>query len=291
MQAIWIADKVYQFPQKWEEVPRKNLPKLIELVYLKGDAGTSYHEILRIVMRKTDKGWAKFCNKYFGMHLVKRVREANALVLHDAFRALTWMYSEAMDVKPFDYISLGGNDTYILPDPDFYALSFGELSDAYVHTQAYVKQLIPGEERLNLLVATLCRPAQKGNYSNDPNWNGDSREPYNEFVAKERAKIFETECDPVMKTEVLIYFAACLNNLFESYDIFSDDENSVGEDYPGQGLFKNQHLLAQKGIYTGLNGVKQANVHEVLLFLQEHKADIMEQIEREKTRNDKLNND
>lgn len=289
MKAIWIADKVYQFPEKWEEVTKKDLPKLIELVYLKGDAGESFHEILKIVMRKTDRSWAKFCSKYFGKQLVARVREANALVLHDAFRALSWMYSEAMDVKPFDYLFFEG-ENYYLPDPDFYALSFGELSDAYVHTQAYVKQLIPGDERLNLLVATVCRPLQTGNYANDPNWNGDHREQYNEFVAKERAKKL-AKLSIVEKTEVLIYFAACLNKLFESYDIFSDDENSGGEDYPGQGLFKNQHLLAQKGIYTGLNGVKQANVHEVLLFLQEHKADIMEQIEREKTRNDNLNND
>jgi hypothetical protein len=279
MQIIEIEGKAYNFPTCWDDLKKKDIPDMIELVFLRGETGQTYHELLRIAMGATSLQYAQFCKRHFSKTLPEKVREANGVVLHELFMQLAWVYEQPMNILPFE--SYNHNYTeYILPDPDFYAITFAELSDAYIHMQAYVKQVIAGDERLNLLVATLCRPKRQGEMT--PDWNGDHREPYNEFISKERSKEVAKWPD-VIKVAVLIYYAACLQKMLGGYDIGGDSSGGE-EDYIGQGFIKNQHLLAN-GIYGTLDNVKKANAHEVLLALHENKKDAIEARKRQKDDN------
>ena len=272
---IVFEGKEINLPTKWSEVPVEKVPALIDLVYLTKESGESLHQILMICLGYTPMQYGKMIRKHFGKHLTEVQRVANAEVLHDLFSVLRWLYTEPMDQMPFNEYKFEGK-RWILPEPDLYAVTFGEITDAYVHMHAFVKQLIPGEERLNLLVATVCRPERTGKLPD--NWDGDSRETYNEFVTKKYSEKVASWPSNI-KIQVLIYFSACLQKMLGSYDISGTDD--VPEEYPGQGFVKNQHLLAQK-IYPGLPAVKVANAHEVLLFLQENKADLNERRKTEK---------
>jgi len=167
-------------------------------------------------------------------------------------------------------------------------MTYGELTDAYVHFMVFLRQIVPGDEHLNLLVATVCRPLRQGMYTADTTWNGDHREPYNEYIAKQRTASVN-EVDYAQRMAILLYFAANLKAIMNRYAVFASEAeaDTVAEDYPGQSMLKNQHLLAEKHIFGGVLQTKEANAHEVMLFLEENRKDLLARIEREKKNNER----
>jgi hypothetical protein len=189
------------------------------------------------------------------------------------------MWLKPVDKQPFAELMIDGH-AYLLPEPEFMSLSYGELTDLYIHLQAFIEQIIPGDERLNYLVATACRPRRRRGYTMDASWNGDHREDYNEFIARERVKLI-ARVDYRQRMMVMLYVATHIKNIMARYALFSADTGtSKREDteaYAGQGFIKNQHLLAEKGIFGNLKQTQQANAHEVMLFLEEHHNDLLKQ--------------
>ncbi|GAB3990403.1 hypothetical protein GCM10028807_17490 [Spirosoma daeguense] len=278
MLTIEFAGKSYQLPERWSEVKPDVLPQLLQRVYLAPGGADSYHETLQLALNIKPKAWQKLMYKHFGKHVGKKTRQANAIVLHTLWHQLRWMQTEPIHQQPFKSLDIG--QPWLLPDADFLAMSYGELTDAYIHFLVYIRQLVAGDKHLDLLVATLCRPERPGDYQNAPGWNGDHREPYNEYVAKERAKSLE-HLEPGYKMAVLLFFAGNMQRLMDKYEVFGKGE-SDGEPelYPGQSLTKNSHLLASKGIFGTLDQTKAANVHEVFLYLEEHRKDLIAEAER-----------
>jgi hypothetical protein len=191
------------------------------------------------------------------------------------------MWTEEMTTRPFDTVKVG-TEEWVLFEENLTSMSFGELSDAYIHLLAFTKQLIEGDERLHHLIATICRPRKEGDYILDTHWNGDHRIPYNAHAVKEMSKKVALLPEGT-KVAIMVYFAGSVKQLFEQYDLMETGVESVGEDdYPGQGLIKNQHLLAERGIFGNLDQTKQANIHDVFLFLEEHRKDMKAQAEIQK---------
>lgn len=280
MRTIHLDNTAYQLPERWADVPPERLAQLLQLVYFTPATGESYLEIIRLALNEKPRVWKLLMRKHFGPQIGKRARTANAIVLRDLYRLLGWMESEPIHERPFGSISVKGVD-YLLPETGFLTMSFGELTDAYIHFLAYIRQLVPGNERLNLLVATLCRPPAPGNRPAD--WNGDERELYNEYISRERAALVN-ELAEADKLAVLLFFAGNMKTLLGQYAIFGDGDGEP-EEYPAQGLVKNAHLLAEKHIFGNMNGTKAANVHEVLLYLEEHRKDLLAEYERNKAAN------
>ncbi|PRY47124.1 hypothetical protein CLV58_101190 [Spirosoma oryzae] len=280
MRTIHLDNTAYQLPERWADVPPERLAQLLQLVYFTPATGDSYLEIIRLALNAKPRVWKLLMRKHFGNQVGKKARTANAIVLRDLYRLLGWMESEPIHERPFGSISVNGVD-YLLPETGFLTMSFGELTDAYIHFLAYIRQLVPGNERLNLLVATLCRPAAPGNRPAD--WNGDERELYNEYIARERAALVN-ELAEADKLAVLLFFAGNMKTLLGQYAIFGDGDGEP-EEYPAQGLVKNAHLLAEKHIFGNMSGTKAANVHEVLLYLEEHRKDLLAEYERNKAAN------
>ncbi|WP_374755035.1 hypothetical protein, partial [Arsenicibacter rosenii] len=118
-----------------------------------------------------------------------------------------------------------------------------------------------------LLVATLCRPERVSGwgkpYRDDPAWNGDRREDYNEFKARDRLALVRKTGYP-QRMAVLLYFAANFKTLMDRYAVFAQeagaDQTATAEEYPGQSMMKNQHLLAEKHIFGNISQTKAANV-------------------------------
>lgn len=288
MQEIFINKKRYYIPENWTEVPKKDLPELLRLLYVMSESGTTYHEILRILLGFTTKQWTKMMQKAFNAKCSEEQMDSNAQALQSILNLVKWMWQGELTVAPFAGFEVNGKK-WLLFEEGFKSMTFGELSNAHINAQAFVKQLIEGDERLNMLVSTVCRPERTGDYKNDPAWNGDPREPYNEHIARHRADYIK---DGFVNEKILVlmYFLGTLKEFFSYYDLFESDASGPStEDYPGQSMVKNQHLLSEKHIFGGMDATKTANVHDVFQFLEEHRKDAKAETERIKA--ERQNND
>ncbi|SDG72065.1 hypothetical protein SAMN04487996_12269 [Dyadobacter soli] len=285
MQEIVINGSTHKFPQDWQEVSRHKLPALLKNLFVLPESGETYHELLRITLGYTSKQWGRIMDRLFGKKSPEANKDQSALVLAELLRQLSWMWQTDLTVAPFSSFEVDGQRWEVFTE-GFRSMSFGELSDAYIHAQAFIKQLVEGEERLDMLVATLCRPKRKRKYQNDPDWNGDEREDYNEHIAANRAKLLTGRFFDE-KVLVLVYFLGTVKNFFSYFDLFENDGSKppVPEDFPGQSLIKNQYELSQKQIFGSMSQTKRANVHEVFQFLEEHRKDVKAEIERNKSKN------
>ncbi|UHG93389.1 hypothetical protein [Spirosoma oryzicola] len=279
MRTIQLDGVSYPFPQNWAEVSPDQLPKLIRLVYLTPENGKMYHELLQALLGIKPKAWKKLHQKHFNPNLPEAVRKKNAVALHDLVFMSRWVWQQPMTEQPFKTITVDKVE-WLLPEPGFVSVSYGELTDLYVHLQAYITQQEAGEGELDYLVATACRPARPADQLSHPDWDGDHRERYNEFIVRERVRRLK-KVPFEHKLSVLLFVASTIQAVLGKYTLFdANDKKNAGsaESYTGQGFIKNTHLLAEKGIFGNLKQTQQANAHEVLLFLEEHRAD---QIERQ----------
>lgn len=283
MQHIELDGVRYKLPQTWDDVDPDRLGKLVELVFLLPESGRLYHALIQHALNIRPKAWKQIHQRHFGPKVSGRVRRKNAEVLQQVVSMLRWMWTEPMHRQPFPSLVVTGNGwketTWLLPEEGFKTLSFGELTDLYIHLQAFIGQTVPGNERLNYLVATACRPQRERGYRNRYDWNGDHREPYNEFAVRERVGM-AAALDHRIKTAVLLYVASNINRVLAQYELFdkeppgaTPESDGAAEAYAGQGFIKNAHLLAEKGIFGTLRQTQEANCHEVLLFLEEYRAD------------------
>lgn len=283
MKEFLLNGKKHSFPENWTEVPPRQLPELPRLLFVEPENGTTYHELLRVLLGYSAKQWRKQMRHFFAKGRTEEQKAASTEALSDLLRLVNWMRTDDLTVLPFDSLSVDGVD-WLLFEPGLTSMSFGELTDAYIHSQAFVKQLVEGEERLDYLVATVCRPALPASERESTTWNGDPRELYNEHRIPSRAKQLHGRFN-AEKVLVLVYFLGSLKDFYAHYDIFEQDPSGPprAEDYPGQALIKNQHLLAEKQIFGTLPATRQANAHEVFQFLEEHHKDVKEANERRKS--------
>ncbi len=287
MKLITINGQEFSLPEAWTEVDAKLLPQLLRLIYVLPANGSTYHELLRLLLGYSPKGWTKLMNHFFSPKRTEAQRDASAHALAELLRLVDWMWTGELTRRPMLYLRVGLDDqSWQLFDEGFKSMSFGELTDAYIHAQAFIKQLVPGDERLDLLVATICRPVRPIREAQDSQWDGDYREPYNEHRAAIRAKELRDRYAEE-KVIILMYYLGTLKEFLGSFDIY--DDGAVGptpeEDYPGQNMLKNQHLLSEKHIFGGMKETKAANAHEVFQFLEEHSKDMRAEAERNRAAN------
>lgn len=281
MQQITLDKVSYNLPERWADVPAERLPRLIELVFLTPESGAMHHALIQLALNIRPKVWRKLHQKHFSAGVAPGVRRKNAEVLYQLVQHLSWLFTEPLEAQPFAELRVG-KEVWLLPEAGFVTMSYGEMTDLYVHLNGFIQQQPAGDERLDQLVATACRPRRRRGYTTDPDWNGDHRELYNEFVVRDRVGLV-TSLDFNQKMAVLLYVASTFKSVLSRYVLFDEttaSDGAAGESYLGQGFIKNQHLLAEKGIFGNLKQTQGANAHEVLLFLDENRAD---QLARQQT--------
>ncbi|WP_266364184.1 hypothetical protein [Tellurirhabdus rosea] len=269
----FLAGRKIQIPESWAELPAGKVPEVLQLLYVLPESGQTYHELLRICLGMGRRQWKALIGPFFAADLSDEEKQENALVLHNVMTMVSWLWTQPVTVRPFPHFD-HDDVRYLLPEEQMKTMSFGELSDAHIHFTAHVKGMAEGDEQLDLLVATICRPQRPGDCESDPAWDGDHREPYNPALTEYRAKKLASL--PIdIKTGILVYFAGMEKDVLDHYDIFeSASPDSAGEEeYPGQGWIKNQHLIAATGIFGNMRDTKGTSVHDILLYLEEDKKD------------------
>lgn len=279
MTKIFLNKKRYYLPESWAEVLPAQLPPLLSLLFIHPENGSTYLEILRNVLGYTERQWRKLMHNYFGPHRKEEQRDNNSLVLQAVLGQLEWMWKGELTADPFPKGFEVAGRQWFLFEEGFRSMTFGEMTNAHIHAQAFIQQLVEGEERLDMLVATICRPRHVRDYKHAESWNGDHREPYNEHIARSRAELLKGK---LVKEKILalMYFLGTQKEFFSYFDLFESDGAGPPEkeEYPGQSMIKNQHLLSEKHIFGGMDNTKNANVHEVFQYLEEHSKDVKARI-------------
>lgn len=279
MNQIFLNDKRYYLPESWEEVPPAQLPALLSLLFIHPENATTYLEILRNILGYNERQWKKIMRNYFGHHRSEEQRDNNSQVLQSVLGQLEWMWKGELTANPFPTGFEVAGRQWLLFEEGFKSMTFGEMTNAHIHAQAFIQQLVEGEERLDMLVATICRPRRVRQNMDAESWNGDHREPYNEHIARSRAEHLKGK---YVKEKILalMYFLGSQKEFYSYYDLFSSDGAGPPEkeEYPGQSMIKNQHLLSEKHIFGGMESTKSANVHEVFQYLEEHSKDVKARI-------------
>lgn len=280
---ITINGVAHELAQKWDEVPQEQLPKFVELLFMRAETGETYHEILRISLGYSEKKWKKWIGKFFSKDKTEDEKQTSALALQELLKHLSWMWTKPMSKRPAEYIHYKGVYLY-LPVDDFLTMSWGEMKDAYIHAEAFTRQIVKGDKHLNLLVLTLCREKSKEKRNFD--WDGDERVPYNEFLVAEKEEWIES-LEYSFKLAVLLYFVGTMKKLLDQYDIFYDNSDSTSlipyvEQYPGQGFEDNTLMLAEKQLFGNYKQTTKVNCHQVLLALERNKKIMEMEMEAQK---------
>lgn len=273
----------HSLPQSWGEVMTQDLPQILKVLISQAD-GKAYHRLLRIIMGFDEKAWQKNIGYFFEAGKVsEETKQYNAAAIYELVELLNWMWKIPLTRQPFPFIKVG-KDKWFLPDEDFESMSWGELTDALIHYDVFVNQKVAGIKHLDLLVATLCRHKRKDNYLINQKWNGDLRVPYNSFLVARNAESLKL-LDFETKMSVLLFFGGASKAAMDIYDLkAAGGDESAAEEYPGQSFVKNTHKMAEKGIFGSFEQTRARNCHDVLIFLEEDKKDIEEQIRLQKLR-------
>ena len=284
MITISINGNDRDMPENWGEVPKENIAPLMNLVYLQPDNGSTTHQVLRLLLCYKPTEYAVMMRRYFNPKSTDSTREANAEALLDLTLLTKWLWQETNTARPFAYFD-HALVRWQLPNERLKRMSFGELTAGFIAARGYIET--QSVAQLDRLVATICRPeaSNLNVISQQPDWKGDHREPFNSYAVDARKKVMET-VDFEVKALILIWFMASVKEFMSYYDIFEEGApDDAGEDYPAQGYIKNQHLLAEKGIFGNLDQTKEANIYDVFLFLHENHQDIKAEIAAMKVQN------
>ncbi len=281
MKQVELNGQPINIPDNWEEVPQKQIPELIKTLFMRQENGETYHELLRIVLSYSEAAWKKLMSKYFGKKNTEAQKEQSAMALQELLRMISWMWQTPLTNQPFSSFSHKGIE-YVLPTNGFLTMSWGELKDAYIHAEAFTKQLVKGEKHLNLLILTICRPRAKKKPAFD--WNGDERVPYNEYiVAAQEQEV--SDLDYATKLSVLLFFVGTMKQLLDQYDIFYKSSSSMiptVETYPGEGFEDNTLLLAEKQLFGNYQETLKVNCHNIFVALERNKKIVEAEMEAHK---------
>jgi len=124
------------------------------------------------------------------------------------------------------------------------------------------------EKYLRLLCAILYRPQCKHYRPNSPDYNGDRREPFNDFTFKHREYWFRFLSKPKLHA-VYIFFAGCRNALIEKHPYLFSNSGISSEPVNYADALKNVLISLNQGDITKNKEIQQTQVWEAFGQLNE----------------------
>ncbi|MVN75832.1 hypothetical protein GO988_05785 [Hymenobacter sp. HMF4947] len=204
----------------------------------------------------------------------KDVRRLTPDQLWDMCTTVSWMWTKELDTKGITEFTHRGR-TYRLPEPNLLDAVAIEYAMASVFFHQFANPQRPQPLALDQLVATLCRPVRADfkKVSQDPAWDGQTRERYNGKLAEGRAK--ELLDAPLgVKIVVLHHFLGAQRFIHRAYkDLFKKVEQPTGPAAPprprGDGTEMLQLLadVAERGLYGTYDQVAHTALHTVMFNL------------------------
>jgi hypothetical protein len=186
---------------------------------------------------------------------------------------LTWFlksvdfltYESKLEKNLFPVFRIGLR-TYYGPSKRCYNLRFLEFVNAEKCFHAFNKTR--NVKYLNELCAVLYRPEKKDYHPLSPDYDGDRREPFNDFIYQKRARRFRF-LSANKRYAVYIFYAGCRNALITAHPLlFEEGSVSSESSNPVDGLLKPMYLL-NMGDITKNREIEQVQVWEAFAQLEE----------------------
>jgi len=118
---------------------------------------------------------------------------------------------------------------YYGPDDRLFNVTLDEYLEADIHYLAFMKS--KDEKDLDKLVATLYRKKNKKADPKAPDYSGDIRQPFNEYLIDVRARKI-ARMPHEIKLMVFFFFQGCRNFLSVNFpDVFTGASGATGRNY------------------------------------------------------------
>lgn len=115
------------------------------------------------------------------------------------------------------------------------------------------------EEALNMMIATLYRPAKPKKQRKGPHYDGDIRQQFNQYLVEERAAKV-AKLPRHVKDAILIFFDGCIQYMEQQYPkIFSNNEGNAGS----YGMVEVLHTMAGDK-FGDFDKVQQSRMMDIL---------------------------
>lgn len=263
MDILTVQKKQYEMASSWEELRIDQKLALTPLVFCTHKSPKVQLACLRIIVPKNAISDRQF----------KKIKGAQ---FYDLFLTIDWLWNTEPVISLTEFQHLGV--TYLVPKPDFSTITLGEFAIVDVYYRRFVRPK-PSEKALDLLVATLCRPAGDPASWQDARWNGDQRQLFNSNTTEIAGYGPVASLPIAYKVMVLQLVSQALRNIQRAYRIIFEKPGPES-DPPGVPLPESMPSyvalifdLAEQGIFGDFEKTSYTPIHTVLTYLRKKKLD------------------
>lgn len=274
MKKLSIGSAVYEVPQSFEECSQDQISNIMvaqNVISNLKEAGLTERANLT-------KLSILFCLAPIEKKIWKKLKVWQKLSVLNLVR---WAWTTKIESRPFEFFTHKGIK-YLLPADDYADTTSLEWALTNIYYMNYSKNQA-FKNLFFLLIATICRPERedlKEFRTNLKLWNGDSREAFNNTIAEERAKEFESVAFGVL-IAVFQYWEAMNNRFIQRNEIlFEGDGDETPLFHNGEGCLSLLEDIAEESVLGDLERVHETNVTSLFMYLR-HKQKKMERREKE----------
>jgi len=266
MHKVTINQQPYGLPSNWQEFPAGKIKHVISAVF--SGKPTPHDRIAALVnlLPLPKKIWSSLSESQ----------------LYDLSQCLAWMYAEPMTVPPFSDFEIKGIK-YYMPGAFLKFVGGYEYAQADAAFSRFIDPKRPDLKALDELVAILCRPAKLHVNVNDPDWDGDIREKFNDMICSRRKATMAAAPDEIKKG-VLLYFAGCKRAIKNSpfYSVLyegTEEDKAASKNF---GIYGNFMDMAAEGMFGDFEKVSYTPIMTLLYWMVKRHHEIKKQEEQQR---------
>jgi hypothetical protein len=248
-------------PESWNQLTRKQLVRLTDLLHKGLHEDVVALEALRIL-------WSKTKLQFYGLMRLWKPKVWDDLKVR-ALAHITWIFEKEVVLTEQlipKYKGLYG------PAAEFNNLKMIEFHACEVYYHRYIsdKDIV----WLNRLVAVLYRPGKK-KYNKKLDKDGDIREPFSEYISAYYADRCAKWSEAV-KQSILTWYDGNRQMLIKfNQDVFSGKSDSKSN--IADGMYGVIRAIAQSGIHGDFDKVSEMNVHKAVMEMRKSIEEYQEQ--------------
>jgi len=245
MTIIELNKRLYTIPTSWDEISRKQLLQVIDVLHSTADVDSSLVQLFRIL---ANMSWFRFFS-------------TKAEDMADFFYLCYFLVKENGPVKNI----IDKHDGFYGPADDFNNITGDEFVFSEDQYFAFVNSEHKDVNALNELVAILYRPG-KSDYDYKLNPDGDGRLPFNQNISSYFAKNRMKEWPMNVKLAIFHWYQACREKMIaENPDVFTGGSGEVAK----YGLLSVMRTIAESGIHGDFDKVQKMYVKMWMMELNE----------------------
>ncbi|GAB2954840.1 hypothetical protein GCM10027048_20490 [Hymenobacter coalescens] len=251
MKQFRLNERPFSVPQAWPELTEPQLLAVVPHLYADRRSARVRLAVLQLLCPVPRK----------------LLRLLGAEQLRDLLQLVEWVWEQELVATALTSFPHRGR-TYLLPLPRLEDAVALEYALASMHFAAFAHPQRPQPQRLDDLVAALCRPQRADLDETDPHWDGQRRERFNPKLAEARAK--ELAGAPMaVKIVVLQQFLSAQRFIHRAYqELYKRQEQGARRGQPvvsdGSEVMELIHVLAQEGTYGDYDATCYTSMHTIL---------------------------